>query len=158
MDGEAARLGRRTIDGALMSIEDSEREPTSLSRSTRQRRAIEATMTGFDDFRTAQEIYESLLRQGESVGLATVYRGIQWLLEAGKVDVVTSGSGESRYRRCSETHHHHLVCRECGRTVEIEGPAVEHWAAAVSERFGFVDVNHTVELFGTCTRCREDDA
>ena len=141
-----------------MTNEDSENEPSSVPRSTRQRRAIEATMTGFDDFRTAQEIHDSLVRQGEAVGLATVYRGIQWLLEAGKVDVVTSGSGESRYRRCSETHHHHLVCRECSRTVEIEGPAVEHWAAAVSERFGFVDVNHTVELFGTCAGCQADGA
>jgi Fur family ferric uptake transcriptional regulator len=137
-----------------MSGEDSEDDPFLSPRSTRQRRAIEAAMTGFDDFRTAQEIYDSLLRQGERVGLATVYRGLQWLVDHGKVDVMMSGSGESRYRRCSETHHHHLVCRECSRTVEIEGPAVEHWATAVSARFGFVDVNHTVELFGTCAQCR----
>jgi Fur family ferric uptake transcriptional regulator len=55
------------------------------------------------------------------------------------------------YRRCtSGAHHHHLVCRECGRTVEVEGPAVERWADAVAAQHGFRDVSHTLEIFGTC--------
>lgn len=123
------------------------------TRSTRQRRAIESCLSEFDDFRSAQDIHGAMKERGENVGLATVYRGVQALVDAGLVDVVKTDSGESVYRRCSPTHHHHLVCRDCGKTVEIEGPTVEEWAASVSARHGFVDVNHTVELFGTCAEC-----
>lgn len=64
-------------------------------------------------------------------------------------------SGEAAYRRCSSGHHHHLVCRACGATVEVEGPAVERWARAVATEHGFVDVEHTVEVFGTCRPCAQ---
>jgi len=58
--------------------------------------------------------------------------------------------GEALYRRCSATHHHHLVCRSCGRTVEVDGPAVERWADRVAAEHGYADVSHTLEIFGTC--------
>ena len=61
--------------------------------------------------------------------------------------------GEAIYRRCSRPHHHHLVCRVCGRTVEVEGPTVERWAAAIAAEHGFTDVSHTLEIFGTCPDC-----
>lgn len=121
-------------------------------RSTRQRRAVVAQLEATDDFRSAQEIHESLRRDGETVGLATVYRALQAMADAGEVDVLTH-SGEAVYRRCSETHHHHLVCRDCGRTIEVEGPAVERWTSAIAEEHGFHDVSHALELFGTCPRC-----
>jgi Fur family ferric uptake transcriptional regulator len=96
-----------------------------------------------------------MLRQrGEGIGLTTVYRTLQTLAEAGEVDVLhTHGDGEAVYRRCSSGHHHHLVCRNCGRTVEIDGPAVERWATRVAADNGFVDISHTLEVFGTCSVC-----
>lgn len=57
------------------------------------------------------------------------------------------------YRQCSKGHHHHLVCRQCGRTVEVEGPTVEAWAAAIAGEHGFTDISHTMEVFGTCRDC-----
>ena len=123
------------------------------TRDTRQRRAVAAALEESDDFRSAQEIHDLLRQRGEKIGLATVYRGLQWLAGSGEVDVVKTGAGEAVYRRCSETHHHHLVCRSCGRTVEVRGPAVERWATEVADEHGFVDVNHVVELFGTCAEC-----
>jgi Fur family ferric uptake transcriptional regulator len=62
-------------------------------------------------------------------------------------------TGEQLYRRCGREHHHHLVCRGCGTTVEVEGPAVERWADKLAADHGFTDVSHTVEIFGTCPRC-----
>ena len=53
--------------------------------------------------------------------------------------------------------HHHLVCRACGRTVEVEGPAVEKWADRIAAENGFVEVSHTVEIFGTCQDCAGKD-
>jgi Fur family ferric uptake transcriptional regulator len=122
-------------------------------RATRQRAAVSAVLDTISDFRSAQELHDLLRRQGENVGLTTVYRTLQSLAEAGQVDVLRTDDGESMYRRCSAGHHHHLVCRQCGRAVEVAGPAVERWADQVAAAHGFTDVTHTVEIFGRCPDC-----
>ena len=100
-----------------------------------------------------------LRARGERVGLATVYRTLQGLAQAAEVDVLRSADGEAVYRRCtSGEHHHHLVCRTCGRTVEVAGPAVERWAEKVAAEHGFAEVSHTLEVFGTCAACAEPAA
>ncbi len=134
--------------------EQSTAQAAAPARSTRQKRAVEAALSASEDFRTAQEIHETLRRDGQPVGLATVYRTLQALAAAGAVDVVKTDAGEAVYRRCSPSHHHHLVCRHCGATVEIEGPAVERWASAQAAAHGFAEVQHTVELFGVCPACQ----
>ena len=123
-------------------------------RPTRQRRAVAEVLGTFSDFRSAQEIHELLAQRGAAVGLATVYRTLQRLAEAGEVDVLRTEDGEAIYRRCSPAHHHHLVCRACGATVEVEGPAVERWTRAIAEEHGYADVSHTLEIFGVCHSCR----
>jgi Fur family transcriptional regulator, ferric uptake regulator len=122
-------------------------------RPTRQRLAVSAALAELDGFHSAQEIHDLLGQRGETVGLATVYRTLSALAEAGEVDMMRSEEGEAIYRRCSASHHHHLVCRSCGRTVEVEGPTVEQWADSVAATHGFSDVSHTLELFGTCAEC-----
>ena len=125
-----------------------------VQRLTRQRTAIEALLADVDDFRSAQQLHELLAARGDRTGLATVYRTLQSLAEEGDVDVLRATSGEVVYRRCEQrSHHHHLVCRSCGRTVEVDGPSVEAWAAAVGVEHGFTDIEHTLELFGTCAAC-----
>jgi Fur family ferric uptake transcriptional regulator len=131
-----------------------ERPGPANARPTRQRRAVASCLQQFDDFRSAQEIHDLLSRNGEHVGLSTVYRTLQVLADGGEVDVLRAEDGEARYRRCSTTHHHHLVCRSCGRTVEVEGPAVERWATTVADQHGFASVSHTLEIFGVCPACR----
>ena len=125
-------------------------------RMTRQRVAVADALQGVDEFRSAQQLHEVLRARGDAVGLATVYRTLQALVDGGDVDVLRTDEGESLYRWCARReHHHHLVCRECGRTVEIDGPTVEAWAAMVGTDHGFSDIVHTVELWGTCQDCRE---
>jgi len=121
---------------------------------TRQRAAVSRALASAEGFQSAQSLHEGMRRSGESVGLTTVYRHLQSLADAGEVDVLRTADGESVYRRCQvEDHHHHLVCRSCGATVEVTGPAVERWATAVAAKHGFRDVSHTVEVFGTCPAC-----
>lgn len=127
---------------------------TSALRPTRQRRAITEALADAADFQSAQDIHDMLRRAGDKVGLATVYRTLQAMAEAGEVDVLQGAGGESVYRRCSTHHHHHLVCRSCGRTVEVTGPAVEKWADAVAREHDFAEVSHSLELFGICADCR----
>ena len=127
---------------------------TATTRRTGPQRSAVATLLGEQEsFRTAQELYAQLREQGNTIGLATVYRALQALVEDGEVDVLRSDDGEAAYRRCSTGHHHHLVCRSCGRTVEVEGQDVERWARAVADAHGFSQVDHLVEVFGTCAAC-----
>jgi Fur family ferric uptake transcriptional regulator len=124
-------------------------------RATRQRSAVAATLGTSEGFRSAQDLYEAMRAAGERVGLTTVYRTLQAMAAAGEVDVLRTADGESVYRRCrSDVHHHHLVCRSCGTTVELPGDEVEAWAAQVAEEHGFTDTTHTVEVFGICATCR----
>jgi Fur family ferric uptake transcriptional regulator len=123
-------------------------------RTTRQRVAVSALLAEIGDFRSAQDIHAALRARGDAVGLATVYRNLGLMAELGEVDTLVRDDGETLYRQCSDVHHHHLVCRQCGRTVEIAGPAVERWANAVAAKHGFSDVSHQLELFGLCAICR----
>jgi Fur family ferric uptake transcriptional regulator len=105
-------------------------------------------------FLGAQAIYARMRAAGTPIGLATVYRILQTLADAGEVDVVRTGDGEALYRLCrSSGHHHHLICRECGRAVELDADVVERWASAVAEQHGFTAVDHVVEIVGTCRSC-----
>jgi Fur family ferric uptake transcriptional regulator len=122
-------------------------------RNTRQRSAVSALLAEVEGFHSAQDLHAMLRDRGERVGLTTVYRTLQGLADAGEIDVMRPPGGEHLYRRCSEGHHHHLVCRACGRTVEVAGPAVENWAGRVAAQHGYSDVSHTLEIFGTCPPC-----
>jgi Fur family ferric uptake transcriptional regulator len=122
-------------------------------RRTRQRAAVDEILAGRHEFRTAQEIHDDLRQRGDRVGLTTVYRTLQAMTDAGELDAIRTTEGETAYRRCSTGHHHHLVCRSCGRTVEVSGPAVETWASAIAQQHGFRDVSHDLEIFGTCDHC-----
>jgi Fur family ferric uptake transcriptional regulator len=122
-------------------------------RNTRQRSAVSALLADAEGFHSAQDLHAMLRARGDRVGLTTVYRTLQGLADAGEIDVMRPPGGEHLYRRCSQGHHHHLVCRSCGRAVEVEGPAVETWAEKVAALHGFADVSHTMEIFGSCPDC-----
>lgn len=127
---------------------------TETLRNTRQRRAVFSVLEELDAFASAQQIHDLLVQRGDSVGLSTVYRNLQALADSAEVDALRGTDGETRYRLCSGGHHHHLVCRSCGRTVEVEGPTVEKWADTIAAEHGFTDVAHELEIFGTCGGCR----
>lgn len=124
------------------------------ARNTRQRSAVNALLREVEGFHSAQELHAMLRDRGTRVGLTTVYRTLQGMVDAGEVDVMRLPGGEHLYRRCSKSgHHHHLVCRSCGAAVEVEGPAVEAWAERVATQHGYVEVSHTLEILGTCPTC-----
>ena len=119
---------------------------TGAVRSTRQRAAIADLLNETDGFRSAQELHDELRRRGQGIGLTTVYRTLQSMATTGSVDTLRTDTGESVYRRCSEEHHHHLVCRACGATVE----------STRSMQFGFICGKSKVsKSVGICVRrCR----
>ncbi len=110
-------------------------------------------LDGSKSFVSAQEIFLGLRAQGRNLGLATIYRALQTLTASGEVDVLRRKDGEALYRKCGEEHHHHLICIECGKTIEIEGAGVEEWAHALATRHGFEGIQHSAEIYGTCVDC-----
>jgi Fur family ferric uptake transcriptional regulator len=122
-------------------------------RDTRQRRAVREALAGSDSFTSAQQLFDTLRGGGDKIGLATIYRTLQAMAEAGELDTVRTAEGETLYRKCGTSHHHHLVCRQCGLTIEVDGPSVETWATKAAQAHGFTDVEHVVELFGLCADC-----
>lgn len=126
---------------------------TSIKRNTWQRAAVRDFLVANEDFKTAQEVHAELRNVGDKVGLATVYRALQAMVEAGELDMVRTPDGEAAYRACTPGHHHHVVCRNCAYTVEIEAEAVEQWANTVATKYGFTDAGHEIEIFGLCAAC-----
>jgi Fur family ferric uptake transcriptional regulator len=112
-----------------------------------------STLERVGTFISAQELYRALQRDGERIGLTTVYRSLQSLVNDKMVDVLRRDDGESIYRLCGEAHHHHLVCKRCGTTVEIEGSAIEEWAKMMALEHGFQEVDHVAEIYGLCGNC-----
>lgn len=124
-----------------------------MQRMTRQRMALLELLGDTREFRSAQQLHDELLARGESIGLATVYRTLQALAESGALDVMRLGE-ENLYRKCERAvHHHHLVCRNCGHTVELQGDVVERWANQLAAGTGFTAIDHTLELVGLCSNC-----
>ncbi|MDO5535195.1 MAG: transcriptional repressor [Propionibacteriaceae bacterium] len=129
---------------------------TTPQRRTRQRATIAEVVGELSEFRTAQDIHDLLRHRGDAVGLATVYRNLQAMAEAGEVDVVRTPDGQAAYRACGEAtheHHHHLICRACGRTVEVGFEGLERLIDAIAADHGFSEVQHSVELHGLCSDC-----
>jgi Fur family ferric uptake transcriptional regulator len=124
------------------------------SRSTRQRVALLGLLGEVPNFLSAQELYARLQAQGVGLGLPAVYRALHDFTDQGVVDVSHTGGGEAVYRRCgSPKHHHHLVCRQCGRAVEVSASSVERWARSLGATYGFSDIRHQVEVSGVCPGC-----
>lgn len=123
-------------------------------RATRQRAAVHDILERTDGFRSAQQIHSALEAEGTRVGLATVYRNLTAMAEAGEIDQVRNAEGEALYRSCERPeHHHHIVCRSCGHTVEVSGGELEEWITSVSAAHGFTQMEHTAEFFGLCSAC-----
>lgn len=124
-----------------------------MKRHTWQRDAVKDALGTRETFVSAQQLHAALRDAGTTIGLATVYRALADLAEEGEADSLQQ-EGESLYRACTPgTHHHHLICRTCGLTVEIEADAVEEWARSVAAEHGFSDPQHIVDVFGLCREC-----
>lgn len=150
----------RRIGAIGVGMIEAGQRPAGRQRQTRQAAAIEGVLEAADGFRTAQELHDEIRRRALDVSLATVYRHLSLLADLARVDVVHRGDGESRYRLCGTgdgrgtpteaAHHHHVVCRACGRSVEVAGVEVEAWAEQVAAAAGYTEISHTLEVFGLC--------
>jgi Fur family ferric uptake transcriptional regulator len=126
----------------------------SKRRNTWQKDAVRHALSEATGFVSAQQLHLVLRNHGSTIGLATVYRALADLATVSEADSLQSQDGEMLYRACGTEHHHHLICRSCGLTVEIEANRVEKWADEVAKEHGFANPSHTIDIFGTCTACQ----
>lgn len=126
----------------------------SAKRNTPQKAAVRKALGEANGFVSAGQLHQTLANQGSAIGLATVYRALAELASVNEADSLTSSDGEILYRACGTEHHHHLICRGCGRTVEIEAARVENWAEEVAKEHGFANTSHTIDIFGDCSDCK----
>lgn len=123
-------------------------------RNTWQRERVREALADARGFVSAQALHATLRDENTGIGLATVYRALAGLAAQGDADSLQSPEGENLFRACeSAGHHHHLICRSCGLTVEIEATAVEQWARSTAAAHGFQDAEHIVDIFGLCASC-----
>jgi len=123
-------------------------------RNTWQRERVRDALADARGFISAQTLHANLRDENTGIGLATVYRALAGLAASGDADSLQSPDGEALYRACStQGHHHHLICRSCGLTVEIEATDVEAWAHRTAALHGFTEAAHVVDIFGLCTPC-----
>ena len=126
---------------------------TTAKRNTWQKDAVRTELGSAKGFVSAQELHLNLKNAGSTIGLATVYRALADLANQNEADSLQSKDGELLYRACGTEHHHHLICRKCGKTVEIEAEKVEAWADEVAKEHGFTKPSHTIDIFGDCGNC-----
>lgn len=121
-------------------------------RATEQRIVVLGALMVDPGDTTAQGLYERLRKRHPSLGLATVYRTLGSLADAGIIDAMQHGHGTC-YRWCAPGHHHHLTCTGCHRVVEVRECPIGDWAETVGAANGFTNVSHVFEISGRCADC-----
>ena len=122
-------------------------------RNTWQKTAVLDELSNTEEFVSAQELHQKITLSGKKLGLTTVYRALTEMVEQGLADSLSLSDGEMRYRICTPDHHHHLICRVCGKTVEFDLPGFEELAQSVAKQNSFTELSHEIELFGICKDC-----
>ena len=122
------------------------------------RAAVISYLDEQDCCRGAQEIHEALATRGSAVGLASVYRAVDGLVEQGLLQRIDFGDGIARYEpvRADHGHHHHIVCDACGKVDAFHDAPLERAIAAIEQQTGYHVVSHDVVLRGTCADCKPD--
>jgi Fur family ferric uptake transcriptional regulator len=123
-------------------------------RITLPRRAVVRAMLDDAGYSSPHQIQERARSYCPTVGLVTVYRTLDLLAELGFVRRIHTEDGCHGYATASNGHRHHLVCRQCGATVEFDGCDLSVFLARVSRETGYKIDDHLLELVGVCAACR----
>jgi Fur family ferric uptake transcriptional regulator len=104
---------------------------------------------------SAVEIEDALRAQNAPIGRASIYRVLELLVEHGLAERVEVGQAQARFEAIdpSGAHHHHLICKECGKLIAFDDPQLERAIDQVSERLGVRVEHHDVLLRGACEKC-----
>ncbi len=122
--------------------------------STRPRERIAEILRTEQRYLSAAEIHTILKKTPAKVSLSTVYRTLDLLQAKGEASSRVDARGEATYVVCAPTHHHHAICRSCGKVEELACEALERIANELRSHHGFELADHEMEFFGKCAACR----
>jgi Fur family ferric uptake transcriptional regulator len=123
-------------------------------RKTGARQALAELISRQDGHFTAADLLSDARRRRVRLGRATVFRTLDLLTEIGALERLDLPSGEHAYVACEpERHHHHVVCRKCGKSVEVADSGLQAIVGELGRQSGFVIESHRLELYGLCPEC-----
>jgi len=124
-------------------------------KSTRQRSLIIDTFLAATGHVSVEELWAKVRATDAKVSVATVYRTMKLLSEAGLAHARNFGDGQTRYEAAvGREHHDHLICTSCGKIIEFENDRIETMQDMVAKRHGFKVTSHKMELYGLCRECQ----
>ncbi|PJA31793.1 MAG: Fur family transcriptional regulator [Zetaproteobacteria bacterium CG_4_9_14_3_um_filter_53_7] len=126
-----------------------------MAKLTQQRQSILDLINASNRHWDADEVARALSDAGQSVGIATVYRGLAALEEAGLLDSIRMAD-KKRYERADKAHHDHMICTECGHIEEFTHETIEVLQLAAAKERGFELSGHQLTLFGRCKKCSQE--
>jgi Fur family ferric uptake transcriptional regulator len=132
--------------------------PGINSRDTAPRRALAELIAGRSGHFTAADLISDAGQRRIKVGRATVFRTLDLLAEQGSLERLDLPSGEHAYVACApQEHHHHVVCRTCGKSVEVEDSGLQAVVQQIGARSGYRIESHRLELYGLCPECQREN-
>lgn len=122
---------------------------------TRQRDRVAEVVLTSDEHLSADQIRRRLRDAGDAVGLATIYRTLDLLVQSGLVRAHDFGQGYRRFEPMpARTHHEHLICVRCGKVEEFAHDRLERMLPIIADEYGFQPERHRVEIYGVCLDCQ----
>ncbi len=157
-------LQRRIDDHAVISRESVREAEEILHRHlkkvglkhTGQRDTILRTFLETREHLSTDELHRLVKKKDARIGFTTVYRTLKLLAECGLASEVAFHDGIARFEhQYNRRSHHHLVCTECGGSVEFFSPEVEKLEQEIGRKYRYSTTRHTFQIYGRCEACRK---
>jgi Fur family ferric uptake transcriptional regulator len=133
------------------------RPSITAAKDTAPRRALTQLISTRDGHFTAAELLADAQKEHVKVGRATVFRTLDLLAEQGALERLDLPTGEHAYVACApQGHHHHVVCRNCGASVNVPDLGLQDVVRQIGDRSGYRIDSHRLELYGLCRDCQEN--
>ncbi len=129
----------------------------NIKQST-QREFVLDIFVAVDNHITAQGLFEKVKSERSNIGVATVYRAMKLFCDAGIADEIDIGDGSKRYeKRIGRKHHDHLICTVCGTISEFYSPKLEEIQRSICSENSFELHDHSLRLYGICSKCKGNE-
>src|SRR6266581_8669596 len=125
-------------------------------KHTEQRDTILRTFLETREHLSTDELYRLVQKKDARIGFTTVYRTLKLLAECGLASGVAFHDGITRYEhQYNRRSHHHMLCTECGSSVEFFSPEIEKVEKEIGRKHRYVTTRHTFQIYGVCDQCQK---
>lgn len=124
---------------------------------TKQREMILETILTKENWHfTAEELFSAVRKKDKDIGMATIYRTLELMQNLNIVHVLDFNDDSRKYEiYLEETHHHHLICKNCGKLIEFSDQDINYFESELEEKYGFEITEHKLRFYGYCNKCKK---